>query len=151
MNLFWKKIKKGFYFGHQKGPKNVPFIWGLWAKLDSSQKIQICCFSSIMTLYSHAKNQAKLMNQYWEKYKKVYFGPKNGLVWAKQDFFLKIRLCHFSCIHPLPSCQKWEKTNEPFLRSCVTDRWTDDIQSQLMYVQSQFYRTLRQGRCQMTI
>ena len=70
-------------------------------KREFSQISLLCHFEVLINPQLHAKYQKNLMKQSWEKYKNMsnrailgLFGPFSG----QQEFFQKIRLCHFSVL-----------------------------------------------------
>ena len=96
-DFFWK-IQLGYFccitthYHHAKNPeKLISHFWEKYKSLFLAPQIPLLrqfgqnkinfefrlgYFSCIMTHYHHAKNQEKLMNRFWEKYKSLFLGTK---------------------------------------------------------------------------
>ena len=72
--------------------------------------------------YGVVELQAKLMNWFWEKFKKYILDlklPHFGELELKNIFFKKSGFSIFLNYNPAPSCEKSVKTNELLLRKYI--------------------------------
>ena len=96
MNRFWEKPQKPLFQAvlSQNRPRNF-FL----------SKIDLRHMRGFKANYLCAKNQKKIMNQFWENPKNLFFRPFLAKI-GRENFFSKIRLRYILAITILHLCAK---------------------------------------------